>query len=149
MEITLAVILSYVSNYLLSFVISLLGAFTNEMMTTMRTKQKITMFRILAPGFFDSFLVCALQSHFKMDFAVYAFLCFLLGMWGLQIIETVSNQKFVFLFLRSILKSSSSAIAKAAGESLEDIKKEETKNNETGDSSEEETTQDDVKNKCD
>lgn len=133
MEITLAVILSYISNYLLSFVISLLGAFTNEMMTAMQSKTKISIIRTLVPGFFDAFLLCAIQSKANMEFAMYAFVCFMCGMWGLRIIEIISNNKFVFVFLKSFLKSSSLSIAKAAGESLEELKKEEVKNNEEKD----------------
>ena len=130
MEITLAVILSYISNYLLSFVISLLGAFTNEMMTAMRSKTKISIFRTLAPGFFDAFLLCAIQSKTNMDFAIYAFVCFMLGMWGLQIIQIVSSNKFILIFIKFFLKSSSSLIAKAAGNSIIEELKEEAKNKE-------------------
>lgn len=130
MEITLAVILSYISNYLLSFVISLLGAFTTEMMAAMKNKTKIDLFRLLAPSIFVGFLMCALPVYMQMTFAVYAFLCFMMGMWGLHILETICNHKFVFAFLRSILKQSSNTIAKAAEEGLaENEKKKNTSNN--------------------
>lgn len=124
MEITLAVILSYISNYFLAFVISLLGAFTSEVMTAMRTKKKISLLRILTPGIFDGFLLCALQSNWQLSFAAYAFLCFMMGLWGIHIVEVVSNYKFVSIFLKTLLTASSSSIAKAAGESLNKIDEE-------------------------
>lgn len=127
MEITLAVILSYISNYLLSFVISLLGAFTTEMMAAIKKKNRIDLFRLLAPSIFVGFLMCALPVYIHMTFAVYAFLCFMMGMWGLHILETICNHKFVFAFFRSILKQSSTTIAKAAEEGLAETEKKKDK----------------------
>lgn len=119
MEITIAAVLFYISNYMLAFVISLLGAFTNEMMAALRTKNKISIFRILAPGIFDAFLLLALQSHFNLTFPMYAFMCYMCGMWGLQLIETITNKKFVFAFLKALLKNFSSELAKATDDALE------------------------------
>lgn len=141
MEITIAAVLFYISNYMLAFVISLLGAFTNEMMAAMRTKNKISIFRILAPGIFDAFLLLALQSHFNLNFPMYAFLCYMCGMWGLQLIETVTNKKFVFAFLKALLKNFSSELAKATDDALEKTIPEEKKEKKTVQKKDKETTQ--------
>lgn len=129
MEISLAVILSYITGYLLAFVISLLGAFTAEMMAMMRTKRKISVLRIITPGIFDGFLLSALQPYFKFTFSSYALVCFILGMWGMQIVDIMSNYKFVSTFLKTILKASPYALAKAAAQSMTEIDEEETKKN--------------------
>lgn len=137
MEITLAVILSYISEYLLSFVISMLGAFTTEMMMAIKKKTHMDMFRLLAPSVFIGFLSTAAQSHFVLSFELYALMCFVLGMWGLQLLEIITNHKFMFVFLKNLLKQSSKTLAKAAEEGMTEInnqiKEESTKENTTND----------------
>lgn len=128
MEITFAVILSYISNYLLSFVISLLGAFTTEMMTAMRNKSKINLFRLIAPSIFDGFLMCAALEYFKLDFSVYVLICFLAGMWGLRIVDFFTSEKAMSTMLKSLLRASSSTLAKAASDGLDVLKNEDTPN---------------------
>lgn len=124
MEITLVVILSYVSNYLLSFVISLIGAFTTEMMTAIKKKSKIKFNRLMVPSIFDGFLMCAALEYFKLDFPIYVFVCFMAGVWGLRIVEFFTSDKVFITVVKSFLKTSSSALAKAAGEGVEVMEKE-------------------------
>jgi len=101
-----------------------MGAFTSEMMTSMQNKTKVDFRRVIIPGIFSGFLLCAIQGYMNFIFSVYAFICFVSGMWGLYLLQVMTNIKFIDTMIKGLLKMSSAALSKAAESGLDEVKKE-------------------------
>ena len=134
MEITLESVISYVSKYLLAFVICILGAFTKQAYTAVKRKQTINLLQVLAPSIFGAFVMTAAQDHWKLSFATYALANFIIGMNTSWILDVFTSKQVLLSALAKFSAKSSDAatalagsLAQAALEEDDDKSVEETK----------------------
>ena len=133
MELSVAVITGYMSDYLLTFIFCFIGAFIKEIEKGLKKRSKLAFSSIIIGSVFSTFVSCAIVSF--IDFgtiSVYALVCVLMGMFGSYMIDCISNKNnenssFLVKFVINLLKISSNVIMKAFGETLDDERKEREK----------------------
>lgn len=129
MELDSAVVIGYMSNYLLTLVFCLIGSFIRETKHGLQAKYRISLSNVIIGAIFSTFIALAIIEYVKIDqISIYAFVCVLLGMFGSRIAEyLVSQDKFIGSFIRNFLKCSSNIFIKSIGTALEESHKEEEK----------------------
>lgn len=123
----IAQIVAYISNYLLAFIVSMLGAFSNDAMIALKKQRKMNLLRIIIPSIFSAFLLCALEDYFNVSFQIYMFICFFFGMWSFNLLKVCTNSKIILIFAKNLFKILKDPISKSVSETIVEMEKDDKK----------------------
>lgn len=141
-----AILLGYISNLSLTFVIAICGAFTKEVYNAKKSKTKISILRLIASSLLCSIVMTAVAEYIEsISFGVFALICYIFGMWAFPVIDLLMNTKYIAIAVKDILKELKNPLLKGTANAIDDIRKEikeetkekEKKATETKDKSEE------------
>ena len=109
MEISTDILFSFITNYLLAFVISGIGCFVREAHNAIKSHTKINSIKIVTETIFTGFITCTLYKLLERYwhtpiFEVYIFMCFMIGFWSDSIIDIFNNKSIITAILQNILE---------------------------------------------
>ena len=121
-----AILLSYIANFSLTFVIAIVGAFTKEVYSYKKnTENKISMLRLLASALLCSVVMTAVVEYvLDIPFAVFVLISFFFGMYAFYAIEMLMSVKYLAIAIKDILKELKNPLFKGTANAIEDIRKE-------------------------
>ena len=120
-----AILLSYMANFSLTFVIAIVGAFTKEVYNYKKNTIKISLLRVLASALICSVVMTAVVEYIlDIPFGVFVLISFFFGMWAFSIIEMIMNAKYSAIVIKDILKELKNPLLKGTANAIEDIRKE-------------------------
>lgn len=109
MDFSTDILFTFLTNYLLAFVISGIGCFVREAHNAIRSHTKINSIKIITETIFTGFVSCTLYRLLKMYwhtpvFEVYIFMCFMFGFWSDSIMDLFNNKSVIKAILQNILE---------------------------------------------
>ena len=117
-------LLSYVTNFFLTLIIAIAGAFVREIYNYKKSAIKISIGRLLSSGSLVSVVMTAVVENWEINFAVFALITFFFGMWAFSIIEILMNAKYIAIVCKDVLKELGNPLLKGVSNSIEDVRKE-------------------------
>lgn len=110
MEITLDIIFSYVSTYLLAGTVCFLGCFIREIYAASKSHTRINVIRMIAQTVSSAFVGCVivrLCSIFviPMEIEFFMGLMFLLGFWADSVMDLLYGKTTIVRFLQNVLEN--------------------------------------------
>jgi hypothetical protein len=121
-EFTLALLIDYLYNkFLMAFVISLLGAFTRDVMDTYKNLSKINISKVVCSSIFSSVILSAIIDIVNWNFSVHVVVCFFTGLWSHKLLEFVMDWNIVKTFLVNILKNTKGTVAQSISETIKEV----------------------------
>lgn len=117
-------LLSYVTNFFLTLIIAIAGAFVREIYNYKKSTTKVSIGRLLSSGSLVSVVMTAVVENWEINFAVFALITFFFGMWAFSIIEILMNAKYIAIVCKDVLKELGNPLLKGVSNSIEDVRKE-------------------------
>ena len=117
-------LLSYITNLFLTFIIAITGAFVREVYMYKRHNVKLSIFRLLGSGILVAVANTAIIENVDIQFSIFSLMTFLFGMWAFNIIEILMNVKYIAIVTKDILKELGSPLLKGTSNAIEDVRKE-------------------------
>ena len=110
MEITLDVIFSYISTYLLASTVCFLGCFIREIYAATRSHTRINVIRMVAQTISSAFVGCVIirlcsMFNFPMEIEFFMALMFLLGFWADSVMDLLYGKTALVRFLQNLLEN--------------------------------------------
>jgi len=130
MEITIDVLLSFLSNYLLAATTCFIGCFVNEAYSAVKSKAKINIIRILLSSILGAFMACCiyrfLTSHQNktIELEIFMAICFAIGFWSGKILDILTNKTIIIKALQVIISKFLGEPGKAFVEAWKEADKE-------------------------
>ena len=119
-----SVLLSYVINLFLTFIIAIVGAFVREIYNYKKQGLSISIIRLLASGIITSVVMVAVMQHTEMNFAIFSLITFFFGMWAFSVIDILMNVKYIAIIVKDVIKELGNPIFKGTANAIEDVRKE-------------------------
>lgn len=119
-----SVLLSYVINLFLTFIIAIVGGFVREIYSYKKQGVHISIIRLLASGIITSVVMVAVMQHTEMNFAIFSLITFFFGMWAFSIIDILMNVKYIAIIVKDVIKELGNPIFKGTANAIEDVRKE-------------------------
>jgi len=117
-------LLSYITNLFLTFIIAITGAFVREVYMYKRHNVKLSIYRLLGSGILVAVANTAIIENVDIQFSIFSLMTFLFGMWAFNIIEILMNVKYIAIVTKDILKELGSPLLKGTSNAIEDVRKE-------------------------
>lgn len=150
-EFSLDILLEFLYNrFAFTIVFCFFGSFTKEFVTNRiigsnGKKGSFNFWKVIISSIFSTILVCVAADYISIDLHIGTFIliCFIVGVWGFEILKCLMDKKFLSTFFGSISKSIANPILKSAAESasksLEEDKKKKEKDSKDKDGDKGET----------
>ena len=120
-----AILLGYISNLSLTFVIAICGAFTKEVYNAKKNQSKISILRLIASSLLCSIVMTAVAEYIEsINFGVFALICYIFGMWAFPVIDLLMNTKYIAIAVKDILKELKNPLLKGTANAIDYIRKE-------------------------
>ena len=120
-----AILLGYISNLSLTFVIAICGAFTKEVYNAKKSHSRISILRLIASSLLCSIVMTAVAEYIEsINFGVFALICYIFGMWAFPVIDLLMNTKYIAIAVKDILKELKNPLLKGTANAIDDIRKE-------------------------
>lgn len=137
-EISLDILLEFLYNrFAFTIVFCFFGSFTKEFVTNRiigsnGKKGSFNFWKVIISSIFSTILVCVAADYISIDLHIGTFIliCFIVGVWGFEILKCLMDKKFLSTFFGSISKSIANPILKSAAESASKSLEEEKKDKE-------------------
>ena len=117
-------ILSYLADYVLTFVIAVTASTSREVYNYQKSNIRISIFRIIFGAIITSSLLVAVSQYTEFNFAIYSLLTFLFGLFSLNILEILLNVKYTAIVAKNILKELGNPLLKGVSNAIDEVKKE-------------------------
>lgn len=132
-QITFTLLLDYVyRKFAVTFVICIFGVLAKTITTTMGTRNRISISKMIVSTMFSTVLMCAIGEFININFSLYVLLSVIIGMWSDSIISFALNGKFMKKVLFKYFKKTIGPVAESISDALneEDEESEDKKQDE-------------------
>lgn len=95
-----------INNYLISFIMCLLGSLLKDMVQNIQNSKKLNIRKIFISTLFSSFLAASILDYLtaKFSFPVVIMCCLIIGVWGFWLLQLVTRHDTFLLFISKIFK---------------------------------------------
>lgn len=123
--ISITMLLEYLyKKFAVTFILCLIGSFIKDSTGKDTKLKRLDPKRILSSAVFASVLMCAVVDYVNMPFSIYIAVTVIAGIWSPRILDMVLNIKFMKRVFKNLFKSVSDPVAKAVGQAVDDMDKE-------------------------
>lgn len=129
---TVDMIIDYlINNFMISFVMCLLGSLIKDMFDNMQNSSKLSIKKIFISTIFSSFLAASLVDwlRIKISFGAMLLICLLVGMWGFWILKWITKYANVYLLFSNVLKNVNNNIANGVANTMDETKQDSINDN--------------------
>lgn len=104
-EFTFTLLLDYLYHrFSITFILTMLGVVIRILMSSVSSKQKVSIGEVLASTMFSTILMCAIAEAIQIAFTLYVLICVVAGMWNTKIVNLAMNSKFMTKLVTKYLK---------------------------------------------
>lgn len=120
-EFTFTLLLDYLYHrFSITFILTMLGVVIRILMSSVSSKQKVSIGEVLASTMFSTILMCAIAEAIQIAFTLYVLICVVAGMWNTKIVNLAMNSKFMTKLVTKYLKNIAGPVAKTLTDTLDD-----------------------------
>lgn len=120
-EFTFTLLLDYLYHrFSITFILTMLGVVIRILMSSVSSKQKVSIGEVLASTMFSTILMCAIAEAIQIAFTLYVLICVVAGMWSTKIVNLAMNSKFMTKLVTKYLKNIAGPVAKTLTDTLDD-----------------------------
>ena len=122
--ITLEYFYKYSINFLIIYLIIFFGSITSEIFSFKKDiKKKIYLRYSLLSSIVVTFIILAIYEYINLSFSILGLLCFLSGIWSINITTKILDSNNIPIFIKNIFREFSSPIMKGIANSIDEINK--------------------------
>lgn len=138
-QLSIDILLEFLYNkFAITFWFCLFGSFSREYLVYLTTTKSgsnnkkhgnFNFGKVVISAIFSTILMCACADYVKVELhiEVYAIISVVLGMWGLGIMKSIIDKKFLYVLSKKVTKYITDPIIKSAVESASDSLEEDVK----------------------